>query len=178
MSKLTPKQTRFVDEYLLDLNATQAAIRAGYSKKTARQVASENLSKPDIAKAIAKAKQERAERTMINSNRVLIELASLAFANMQNFFDKNGELLPIQEMEPDVAAGIQDLSSKANDRGHTYSINLAWKLKCLELLGRHLGLFTNKVEHVHQSGKHSIQELLDKTRFENDSDSCQNEISD
>jgi len=62
MSNLTPKQELFVNEYLVDLNATQAAIRAGYSKKTAKQIATENLSKPAIARAIAEANQERMER--------------------------------------------------------------------------------------------------------------------
>ena len=65
MSNFTPKQARFVEEYLVDLNATQAAIRAGYSKKTARQVASENLTKPDIQEAIAAAQDDRSERTGI-----------------------------------------------------------------------------------------------------------------
>ncbi len=65
--KLTPKQQRFVDEYLVDLNATQAAIRAGYSKNSARQIGEENLSKPVIAAAVAKAKQERSEATKIDA---------------------------------------------------------------------------------------------------------------
>ncbi len=71
MSNLTPKQTRFVQEFLIDLNATQAAIRAGYSKKTARQVASENLSKPDIQRAIEEAQQTRAERTELTQDGVV-----------------------------------------------------------------------------------------------------------
>ena len=68
---LTPKQARFVEEYLVDLNATQAAIRAGYSKKTARQVASENLTKPDIQEAIAAAQDDRSERTGITQDEVI-----------------------------------------------------------------------------------------------------------
>lgn len=68
---MTPKQSAFVNEYLIDLNATQAAIRAGYSEKTARQTAAENLSKPDIAEAVQKAMNERAERTEITADYVL-----------------------------------------------------------------------------------------------------------
>ncbi len=68
---LTPKQARFVEEYLVDLNATQAVIRAGYSKKTARQVASENLTKPDIQEAIAAAQDDRSERTGITQDEVI-----------------------------------------------------------------------------------------------------------
>ena len=71
---MTPKQTCFVQEYLIDLNATQAAIRAGYSKKTARQVASENLSKPDIQRAIEEAQQVRAERTGLTQDAVVQDL--------------------------------------------------------------------------------------------------------
>ena len=63
---MTPKQSRFVEEYLIDLNATQAAVRAGYSKKTARAIASENLAKPNIQEAVAKAKRERSEATKID----------------------------------------------------------------------------------------------------------------
>lgn len=71
MSNLTPKQARFVAEYLVDLNATQAAIRAGYSEKTARQAGSENLSKPDIQEAIEEAQQARSKRTGIDQDEVV-----------------------------------------------------------------------------------------------------------
>ena len=69
--KLTPKQARFVQEYLIDLNAAQAAIRAGYSAKTARVIGHENLIKPDIAAAIEKAMAERAERTELTADWVV-----------------------------------------------------------------------------------------------------------
>ena len=71
MAKLTPKQQRFVDEYLIDLNATQAAIRAGYSPKTAQQMGTENLSKPVIAEAINEAQQERQKRTLVTQDDVI-----------------------------------------------------------------------------------------------------------
>lgn len=71
MAKLTPKQQRFVDEYLIDLNATQAAIRAGYSEKTAYSIGDENLKKPDIKKAIEKAQQERQKRTLVTQDDVI-----------------------------------------------------------------------------------------------------------
>jgi phage terminase small subunit len=68
---MTPKQRRFVEEYLIDLNATQAAIRAGYSEDTARSIASENLTKPDIQEAIARAMDARSKRTEITQDYVL-----------------------------------------------------------------------------------------------------------
>lgn len=79
--KLTAKQQRFVEEYLIDLNATQAAIRAGYSKKTARQIGEQNLSKLDIAAAIDSAKQERSDRTEITQDMVLRKWWEIANAN-------------------------------------------------------------------------------------------------
>ena len=71
MAKLTPKQQRFVDEYLIDLNATQAAIRAGYSEKTAYSIGDENLKKPEIKKAIEQAQQERQKRTLVTQDDVI-----------------------------------------------------------------------------------------------------------
>ena len=78
---LTEKQQRFVDEYLIDLNATQAAIRAGYSARTAAEQGSENLRKPHIADAIARARQEQQERTGITADRVLREAWNLLTAD-------------------------------------------------------------------------------------------------
>ena len=80
MAKLTAKQQRFVDEYLIDLNATQAAIRAGYSEKTAFSIGTENLRKPLIQKAIQQRKQAREQRTEITQDRVIQELAAIGFA--------------------------------------------------------------------------------------------------
>ncbi|WP_082017872.1 terminase small subunit [Leisingera sp. ANG-Vp] len=80
---LTAKQERFVAEYLIDLNATQAAIRAGYSAKTAHSVGHENLRKPEIAKAIQEAQAKRSEKTGITQERVLQELARIGFADIR-----------------------------------------------------------------------------------------------
>jgi phage terminase small subunit len=77
---LTPKQQAFVDQYLVDLNATNAALRAGYSQKTAYSIGHENLNKPEIAAAVATAMAEREKRTHITQDRVLQELARLAFS--------------------------------------------------------------------------------------------------
>jgi phage terminase small subunit len=77
MQTLTPKQQRFVDEFLLDLNATQAAIRAGYSKSTARNIACENLTKPHIAKAVAAKRNAVSERTGFTLERLDAEIMSL-----------------------------------------------------------------------------------------------------
>src|SRR5260370_35393099 len=83
--KLTPKQARFVQEYLSELNGAQAAIRAGYSAKTARVIGHENLTKPEIAAAIEKAMAERAERTGLTGDMVIDELRKIGFANMADY---------------------------------------------------------------------------------------------
>ncbi len=82
-ANLTPKQQRFIDEYLTDLNATQAAIRAGYSEKTASQVGFENLRKPQIAAAVSKAKRERSEATKIDAEWVLKQAVEVHRRAMQ-----------------------------------------------------------------------------------------------
>jgi phage terminase small subunit len=97
MLKLTPKQRVFVDEFLIDLNATQAAKRAGYSKKTAQQMGAENLSKPLIAEAIAKALAERAERLKIDADWVLKRLVAEAEADLADLFGGDNLLKPVKD---------------------------------------------------------------------------------
>ena len=87
MAKLTDKQRRFVEEYLIDLNATQAAIRAGYSVKTAKEIAAQNLTKLNISNEISKAMAERSRRTGVTADRVIEELAKIGFVNISNVVD-------------------------------------------------------------------------------------------
>lgn len=87
MAKLTAKQQRFVEEYLIDLNATQAAIRAGYSPKTANEQGARLLANASVQEAIAKAMAERSRRTGISQDRVIQELARIAFVNPKNIID-------------------------------------------------------------------------------------------
>ena len=82
---LTAKQQRFVEEYLIDLNATQAAIRAGYSEKTAYSIGEENLRKPEISFEIQKAMDRRSKRTEITADRVLQEYAKIGFSNITDY---------------------------------------------------------------------------------------------
>ena len=139
--KLTDKQQRFVDEYLIDLNATQAAIRAGYSEKTAQQMGSENLSKPVIQEAIAIAQDKRAERTEISQDYVIktivetIERCSQA----KQVYDKSGELVMTETPDGSLAPA--------------YRYDAGSVLKGAELLGRHLVMFKDKVEHTGKDGE-------------------------
>ena len=85
MADLTPKQERFCQEYLVDLNASAAARRAGYSKATARAIGNENLQKPDVAERIAEMRAQQAERVQVDADRVLRELCLIGFSNMADF---------------------------------------------------------------------------------------------
>lgn len=145
-NKLTPKQKRFIDEYLIDLNATQAAIRAGYSKKTAQRIGSENLSKPLLQAEIQKRRGKLQQKLEISQEKVLSELAAIAFANGADFAKvvKTGllasvEMVPTDELPPEKLPAIAGI--KANQYG--VEVKLHDKVRALEMLGKYLGLFDN-----------------------------------
>nr|DAQ34732.1 MAG TPA: Terminase small subunit [Caudoviricetes sp.] len=147
--KLTKKQQLFVDEYLIDLNATQAAIRAGYSVESARDIGCENLTKPNIQQAIAEKMAERSKRTGVNQDRVVLELAKIAFVNISDVVDTDtGEILP--NASQDDLACIESVKFKQSDNQYGGSIErevkVASKLKALEMLGKHLGMWNDKVD--------------------------------
>lgn len=152
MSKLTDKQIMFVKEYLIDLNGTQAAIRAGYSEKTAQEQASRLLSNVIVAAAIQDAMGKRSERVEITADRVLQEIAKLAFANLQDFYDENGTLKDIHTLPRDVAVALSSSKINLTESCAVQEIKLHDKKGSLELLGRHLKLFTDKTELTGKDG--------------------------
>ena len=135
--KLTAKQQRFVDEYLVDFNATQAALRAGYSKKTAAFIGAQNLKKLQIQTEIARRQRDLQKRTEVSQDRVVKELARIAFADAAvvcvTDFDK---------LTDDQRAAIQGV----RPTNFGWEIKLCDKIKALELLGRHIGMFADKLE--------------------------------
>lgn len=147
--KLTAKQEKFCLEYIKDLNATQAAIRAGYSKKTARKIGQENLTKPDISAAIAKAKAERSERTQIDADWLLRRLAAEADADIADLYDENtGALKPVH-MWPEIwrkglVAGVEVdqqyeyIDGEKIPEGVVTKVRLSDRVKRLELIGKHV----------------------------------------
>lgn len=153
MSKqeLTPKQQRFCEEYLIDLNATQAAIRAGYSAKTADKIGSQLLGKTRVLSEIDQLKKARAQSTGITAERVLQEIAKLAFFDPRKLLNDDGTPKKIHELDDETAmavAGI-DIVTKGNDDvgyADVMKIKLADKGQNLERLGRHLKLFTERIE--------------------------------
>ena len=132
----------------MDLNATQAALRAGCSEKTARSIGSVNLTKPDIQEAITKAKAERSERTKIDADWVLIRLAALEDVSVADFLNTLGEGMPFFDLSaatPEQLAAIEGLQLSTRrvpgeDGGTIEKIKLTLpgKLKTLELIGKHL----------------------------------------
>jgi phage terminase small subunit len=104
---MTSKQTRFVSEYLIDLNATKAAIRAGYSRKTAKSIGQENLTKPDIFARISACQEVLFARNAITADNVLQELARLAFFDVRDLFAPDGSMIPIHKLSRDAAAAIK-----------------------------------------------------------------------
>lgn len=164
MAKLTPKQERFVEEYLVDLNATQAAIRAGYSERTAGATGHENLRKPEIAAAIQRAQEERSKRTEVTADRVLQELARIGFADVRNLFTWDADrtaFVPSEDLTEDEAAAIAEVQSETttftDDDGNTETrvklkLKTYDKLGALDKLGKHLGLFVERVEHTGADG--------------------------
>ena len=141
---MTKKQKRFVEEYLLDLNATQAAIRAGYSPDTAGSIGSENLKKPEIRARIDIAMAERSKRTGVNQDRVLMELAKLAFVNAKDVIDfSKGKVK--EDAIPDDLACIQSVKIRPTEYGEEREIKLFDKKGALVDLGKHLGMFKDNV---------------------------------
>lgn len=169
MAKLTAKQQRFCDEYLIDLNATQAAIRAGYSPKGMNKRVSRMMANEGIQAYIKEHQKELEERTEITQDSVLHELALIAFAkasdyarvvekdamvevdgNMVPVLDEDGNQVKYRTVEPILTDELTEDQKKAIaviKKGRDgFEIKPYSKIQALELLGKHLGMFTEKVE--------------------------------
>lgn len=157
-ANLKGKQAAFVLEYLKDLNATQAAIRAGYSAKTAGQIGDENLKKPQIAEAIEKAKAERSERTKVDADWLLTRLANEADADLADLFDENTCALKPVHSWPKIwrqglVAGIETRQERSDDEtlADIVKVKLADRNAKLKMIGDHIGVqaFKQQVDHNH-----------------------------
>ena len=146
--KLTDKQKAFVEEYLLDLNATQACIRAGYSPQTAMEQGYQLLQKTSVQKAISTAMAERSKRTGINQDRIVQELARIAFVKITDVVDSNGDIRT--NASDDDLACIESYKVKESDSVNGSSsereVKLASKMKALELLGKHIGMWNDRLQ--------------------------------
>jgi len=151
MANLTPKQQRFVEEYLIDLNATQAAIRAGYSEKTAKVIAAQNLSKLNVQEAIEEAQSKRAEQTQIDAAYVLKRLVEIDQMDVLDIMDNQMKIRPVNEWPKVWRQYVVNLENLELSDGEGCFKKIKWpdKVKNLELLGRHVsvGAFKDKIEH-------------------------------
>lgn len=137
---LTPKQERFVAEYLIDLNATQAAIRAGYSQKTAGQIGEQNLKKLEIAEAVNAAMAKRADRNSVTQDEVISGLRELRDMAMGKKPMRVTEILRVSGKPPKTIELDVKVFEAAAAKG------------ALELLGKHIGMFKEKVELTGANG--------------------------
>ena len=158
---LSPKQARFVQEYLLDLNATQAAIRSGYSQRTAASIGEENLRKPEIREAVEKAKAARSKRTEVTQDRVLEEIARLAFLDPKLFYNEDGSLRAVPDMADEAAAAVTSVEVEETIAqgvvvGRTKKLKIADKVAALTLAARHLGMLTDKLQHSGEIGLRTL----------------------
>lgn len=167
MAKLNKRQNLFVAEYLIDLNATQAAIRAGYSEKTAEQMGYQLLQKTSVQEAIQEAMKFREQRTQITQDRVLAELAKIAFADGTDFarlttgtvkkkiwnedtedYDETDvdeqfvQFVDTDNLPPEKKAAISGIK----ETRHGIEVQSYDKLRALELIGKHLGMYKDKIE--------------------------------
>lgn len=161
--KLTAKQQMFVKEYLVDLNATQAAIRAGYSPKTSGRIGDQNLKKLVIQEAIQTAMDERAARVDISADAVLRELGRIVFFNIKRVFNEDGTLKTITDLDDDVAAAIGSIEVVGKLEGeavvNTTKIRLNDKNKAIDSAMRHLGLYNDKLKVESVPHEDALSEL-------------------
>lgn len=151
---LTPKQEAFVQEYLIDLNATQAATRAGYSARTANEQGARLLANVSVRLRLQEAMKEREQRTHITQDRVLQELARLAFSDLRKAFNDDGSLKMPSEWDDDTAAVMAGVDTTTTSTGGdetslsmtTKKVKVFDKGAALALAMRHLGMLNDKLQ--------------------------------
>ncbi len=161
MAKMTTKQKRFCNEYLIDLNATQAAIRAGYSVDNAKVIGCENLTKPNVKSYLDRIIAKREVRTEITQDKVLNELEKIGFANIDDYVVVDSSsgydkviIKDTKDIPDDRISAISSIKQGANG----VEVKLHDKVRALENIGRHLGMFKDKLEI---SGTNEIQVKLE-----------------
>lgn len=149
--KLTPKQERFVAEYLIDLNATQAAIRAGYSAANAETIGYQLLQKKPVKDAIDAALGKRLQKAEITGERVLNAIAEIAFGDIRKMFGPDGELKRPEDWDDETAAAVAGIEVVTVSKGegvveHVAKIKRTDRLRALDMLARHHSLYNDKLE--------------------------------
>lgn len=168
MANLNEKQKRFVQEYMVDLNATQAAKRAGYSEKTAYSMGQRLLKKVEIQAALQKAKIDRQKRVEITADRVLEELAAIAFANGTDYatVNRNGlvRIIPTSDLSDEQRKAVASIK----EGQYGTEVKTFDKLRALEMLGKHLGMFDNHGASTDPEENNIFEVIEQSTREELD----------
>lgn len=141
---LTPKQALFVREYLVDLNATQAAARAGYSKRTASEQSARLLGDVRIQEALNAATKKRSEKVGFSAENTLKELQNIVHFNIKNVFDNDGKLKSIKDLDDSVASAIASVEFSTNlegDGSRIIKLRPYDKTKAVDMAMKHFGLF-------------------------------------
>lgn len=158
---LTPKQRRFVEEYVVDFNGSRAARDAGYSEKTACAIAAENLRKPHIQEAIRERIDELSRETGVTAERALAETGRLAFSRMDSYLDFGPDGITLKELEgmtEEEIAAIGEVSETITKEGGSLRFKLHDKKGALDQLHRIFGAYRDTVEHKH-TGQVKITEV-------------------
>ena len=145
---MNDRDARFCTEYMVDMDAKAAALRAGFKPATARNAAAwihpEHPTKPELRKEIDRLIEKRAKRTEVTAERVIAELARIAFANIADVVDKHGEFL--EDADRDDTAAVASVKVKVADDWIEKEVKLCDKGFALKLLGTHLGIFTERIQ--------------------------------
>ena len=164
-AKLTPKQERFVQEYLVDLNATQAAIRAGYSKKTAKEQASRLLTNVNVELALANHQRRTADKLELSREDVLREYMALGFSDVGNYMqwdDGGTTVYASDDLKPEHRRAVEMVKFTRDTRTNSdgdelkttekFEFKLHSKVNALDKLGQHLGLFKGDGDNADKEG--------------------------
>jgi phage terminase small subunit len=164
---MTPKEIKFCQEYLLDLNATQAAIRAGYSKRSARQIGADNMAKPYISAWIDEQRKAAAKRTELTQDRILQEYAKIAFSDIRKIFNEQNAVIDIKDIDDDTAASIsstesfEEYSRDGVLTGFTKKVKLWDKVRALDSISKVLGYNAAEKLEVENTGTLNIVSATD-----------------
>ena len=161
--KLTPKQKRFCQEYVTDLNATQAAIRTGYSEKTAEVQGSTLLRNPKVKKEIERLKAKRADKVEIKSEDVLRRLKEYYDADISKFMNLTFD--EVKELPLELRRMISGFKKTISKYGITYEISFIDKMKALEMINRHIGFYEK--DNSQRKNEITVFEIPKNDRDEN-----------
>ena len=151
-SQLSRKMERFCNEFIIDMSVTGAAVRAGYSEKTAAQQGSRLLRKPEVAALVRRLHKEKLDRVDLRAENVIKELATIAFSDVRSLLDSDGQLVPVHLLPDEAAASIAsfDVTTAGNGQTRISRIKTWNKVAALEQLCKHLGLLRpEQHEHLH-----------------------------